>query len=73
MNTKSPGYKSFGADLASKESLITGEIYEVIGSYTWEEAQANKDIMRDDILKRIQVMFDSDFIFQVSFSDIIFQ
>ena len=73
MNTKSTGYKSFGADLASKESLITGEIYEVIGSYTWEEAQANKDIMRDDILKRIQVMFDSDFIFQVSFSDIIFQ
>lgn len=73
MNTKNPGYKSYGADLAAKESLITGEVYEVIGSYTWEEAQANKDLMREDILKRIQVMFDSDFIFQVSFSDIIFQ
>lgn len=73
MNTKNSGYKSYGADLASKESLITGEVYEVIGSYTLEEAQANKDLMRDDILRRIQTMFDSDFIFQVSFSDIIFQ
>ncbi len=73
MNTKNSGYKSYGADLASKESLITGEVYEVIGGYTLEEAQANKDLMRDDILRRIQTMFDSDFIFQVSFSDIIFQ
>lgn len=73
MNTKNPGYKAYGADLATKESLITGEVYEVIGGYTWEEAQSNKDLMREDILKRIQVMFDSDFIFQVSFSDIIFQ
>ena len=73
MNMKSDGYKSYGADLSTKESLITGEIYDVIGSYTWEEAQSNKALMREDILKRIQVMFDSDFIFQVSFSDIIFQ
>lgn len=73
MNTKNPGYKSYGADLSTKESLITGEIYDVIGGYTLEEAQANKDLMREDILKRIQAMFDSDFIFQVSFSDIIFQ
>ncbi len=73
MNTKSDGYKAFGADLSTKESLITGEIYDVIGGYTWEEAQSNKDLMREDILRRIQAMFDSDFIFQVSFSEIIFQ
>lgn len=73
MNTKNAGYKTYGADLATKESLITSEIYDVIGGYTLEEAQANKDLMREDILKRIQSMFDSDFIFQVSFSDIIFQ
>lgn len=73
MNKKSDGYKAYAADLSSKESLITGEVYDVIGGYTWEEAQSNKDLMREDILKRIQAMFDSDFIFQVSFSDIIFQ
>ena len=64
---------TYGADVSTKESLITGEIYDIIGSYTLEDAQANKELMREDILKRIQEMFDSDFIFQVSFSDIIFQ
>ena len=73
MNKKNAGYKAYGGDLEAKESLITSEIYDVIGGYTLEEAQANKDLMREDILKRIQTMFDSDFIFQVSFSDIIFQ
>ena len=45
----------------------------MIGNYTLEEAQADKDGMRNEILKEIQAMFDSDFIFQVAFSDIIFQ
>lgn len=73
MNTKSDGYKTYGADIATKESLITGEIYDVIGGYTLEEAQANRDMMREEILERVQEMFKSDFIFQVSFSDIMFQ
>lgn len=73
MNTKSEGYKTYGADISSKESLITSVIYDVVGNYTLEEAQADKDGMRNEILKEIQAMFDSDFIFQVAFSDIIFQ
>ncbi len=73
MNTKSDGYKTYGADLASKESLITSLIYDVVGGYTLEEAQANRELMKQDILKQIQVLFDSDFIFQVSFSEITFQ
>ncbi|WWR17009.1 flagellar basal body-associated FliL family protein [Lachnospiraceae bacterium JLR.KK008] len=73
MDIKNEGYKAYGAGLSSKESLITAKIYDIIGSYTLEEAQANKDLMREDILKQVQAMFDSDFIFQVSFSDIIFQ
>ncbi len=73
MNTKSDGYKTYGADISSKESLISSEVYDVIGNYTLEEAQADKDGMRNEILKKIQAMFDSDFIFQVAFSDIIFQ
>jgi len=73
MNKKSPGYKTHAADLSTKESLITGKVYDIVGTYTWEEAQANKEMMKDDILKGIQEMFNSDFIFQVSFSEIIFQ
>lgn len=73
MNTKSDGYKEFGSTLSTKESLITAKIYKIIGSYTMEEAQANKELMSEDILKEVQGMFDSDFIFQVSFGNIIFQ
>lgn len=73
MDTKNEGYETYSSSLDSKESLITAKIFEIIGSYTLEEAQANKDLLREDILKQIQAMFGSDFIFQVSFSDIIFQ
>lgn len=73
MNTKSDGYKAYGEDIATKESLISDKIYDVVGSYTLEEAQANRDMMREDILASIQQLFNSDFIFQVAFSDIMFQ
>lgn len=73
MNTKHDDYATYGATISSKESLITGEIVDVIKGYTWEEAQANTDLMREDILKRVQKMFESDFIYQITFSDILFQ
>lgn len=69
MDKRSDGYSSYGADLATKESLISGVVNDVIGQYTLEEAQANKIMMQEDILKEIQTLFDSDFIFKVTFSD----
>ncbi len=73
MDKTSDGYKSYGASVSSYESLITSAVYDVIGSYSVDEAQANKDIMREEILKRVQAIFDSTFIYQISFSDIMFQ
>lgn len=73
MNKKDEGYKSYGATLSTKESLIKSAINEVIGTYTLEEAQAEQTAMRKEILDKIQVMFDSQFIYDVSFSDIMFQ
>ena len=73
MNTQSDGYKTYGANIAEKESLIKSEINNVISQYTLTEARDNQDKMREEILERVQKMFDSDFIFNVSFSDIMFQ
>jgi len=73
MDKTHDGYKQFGGSMSSYESLITSAVYDVIGSYTLESAQANKDLMREEILKRVQAIFDSNFIYQVSFSDIMFQ
>lgn len=73
MNVNDKGYETYGTTLATKESLIRGIISEVIGSYTMEEVQANKDAVRQEILKKIQETFDSQFIYQVTFREDLFQ
>lgn len=71
-NIKHKDYKTYG-DLTTKESLIKSEIVEVVGSYTMEELQADTEQVRADMLARIQELFGSDFIFNVSISSILFQ
>lgn len=73
MNTKDKGYKSYGETLGDRESLIKSEISDVIGQHTVDEARNNQDQIRDEILVRIQALFDSEFIFNVSFSDTMVQ
>ncbi|MDD2972113.1 MAG: flagellar basal body-associated FliL family protein [Lachnospiraceae bacterium] len=73
MNKKDDGYKSYSATIAEKESLIKSAIIEVMGTYTVEEAQADQTALRQEILEKIQALFDSQFIYDVSFSDVMFQ
>ena len=76
MNTKHDDYKTYGEAeaLAGKESLIKGLIVEAFGDYTMEQIQAdNGDAVREDILGRIQTMYGSEFIYKVTFRDIIEQ
>lgn len=73
MNTKDKGYKKYGESLEERESLIKSEINDVYSQYTLEEARNNQDQIKEEILKRIQEMFDSEFIFNVAFSDIMYQ
>ncbi|MCQ2541352.1 MAG: flagellar basal body-associated FliL family protein [Lachnospiraceae bacterium] len=71
MNTKHDDFATYGA-LEEKEDLLKGEINSVIGGYTYTEAKLAQDQMCEDILKRVQAMYGSDFIYKVSFSEIIF-
>ena len=73
MDTTNEDFKEFGTTIAEKEDLIKGEIVDVISGYTIEEAQPNTDLLRDDILKRVQKMYDSEFIYNIVFRDILFQ
>lgn len=77
MNTKDKGYKSFGdaENMDAKKPLITEVIFDVIGSYTMEELKGGngEEDAKAEILRRIQSMYDSQFIFRVSFSDIKYQ
>ena len=69
MNTKDKGYKKYGEELESRESLIKGEINDVFSQHTLDDARNNQDQIREEILQRIQTMFESEFIFNVTFSD----
>lgn len=70
MNTKHDDYATYGAaeTFATKEGLITDIIYSVLANYTMDEAQSNSDQVKAEILQRIQELFNSDFIYGVSFS-----
>ena len=66
MNTKDKDYKTYGGDMESRESLIKSEITDVISSYTVEDARSNQDTIKSEILERIQTLFNSEFVFNVS-------
>ena len=77
LNTKDKGYKTYGSaeSMATYEPLITGEITNIIGSYTIDVLRepATQEEAREKILAVVQKMFDSEFVYNVSFSDIKFQ
>ena len=72
INSKHDDYKTYG-DLSTREDLIKGQINEVISQYTVDQARENQKVIEDEILSRIQTMFDSDFIFDVSLSSTLYQ
>lgn len=74
MNSKSDDYKTYGADIASKESMIKNEVNEAIGSLTYDECQAMTTAeIQSAVLQKVQTMYGSDFIYKIVFRDIIFQ
>ncbi len=73
INTKDKGYKTYGSDLSAQATMIKDEINNVFAQYTIEEARGNEEEIKSEILKGIQEMFDSEFIFDVSFSSIMYQ
>lgn len=73
LNSKAEDYEKYGTTIADKEDLIKGEINAVIGSHTLEEAAGNQDILREEILEKIRQMYNSDFVYNVVFREIVFQ
>lgn len=73
LNMKHDDYKEFQPLLAERESKIKSVIIDVIGGYTKEEASANVPALQQEILKKVQTLFGSDFIYEAYFRDIKFQ
>lgn len=75
MNMKDKAYKTYGETIAERESVIKDEAISVIGSYTAEELQVDPEYteVKTEILRRVQELFDSKFIYKIGFKDIIVQ
>lgn len=70
MDTKNKDYKTYGEKISEQSSLIKNAVFDVVGAYTYEEAQGKNEEMENKILEEIHDMFNSDFIYQVIFSDV---
>lgn len=73
INIKDKAYKKYGSDLTEQEPLIKDKINTIFGQYTLEEARQNESEIKKEILKEVQTMFDSEFIFNVAFSGVMYQ
>lgn len=65
MNSKNKDYEMY-SDLTTRESLIKGEISDVVSQCTIEQLRENSDVIEEQILERIQTMFASTFIYDVT-------
>jgi len=68
LNTKHEDYKKLQPTVTTQADLIKGEIISAIGSHTLEEIQEGTDGIRMEILQRLQTLFGSQFIFNVTFT-----
>lgn len=70
MDSKNKDYKKYGAAIDTKSSLIKNAVLNVVSEYTYEAAQGKTQEMEKKILEELRETFDSDFIYQVLFSDV---
>ena len=75
MNTASPDYATYGTSesLSGMRDLVKSIVTETLASYTMEELQEDNQGAKDAILEKVQEMFNSNFIYDVSFSGVLFQ
>jgi flagellar FliL protein len=68
MDSTHEDYKTYSETMADREGLIKDVIFDVIGNYTMEQMQSDSKTVKAEILERIQELFNSDFIYSVSFN-----
>ena len=74
MDSSNADFKSYKLEgVSERKSLIQSEITEVFGDYTLDEARADTEGLKKEILQRLQQLFGSNFIYKVSFSEIVWQ
>ncbi|MBQ8118348.1 MAG: flagellar basal body-associated FliL family protein [Lachnospiraceae bacterium] len=74
VNTKHEDYKTYGSAeaLAGRDALIKDAVSSVVSKHTLAELQADPglDKLKAEILQAVQNIYQSDFIYKVSISDV---
>lgn len=70
LNTKHTDYKTYGEDIDAKASLIKDVVTSTVSVHTESECRDDFDGLKTEILKAVQGLFQSDFIFGVSINDV---
>lgn len=73
INSKHEDFEAFNPTVANNKSLFKSIIIEVIGNHTLDEVLDDPEGLRTEILAKIQEAYNSDFIYKVAFSNIMYQ
>jgi flagellar FliL protein len=73
MNSKHKDFETLNPKVSVNSNAIEEIIQEEFAKYSRDEVEANKDVIKDNIITRIQELFQSDFIISVSFGNLILQ
>ena len=75
MNKASADYATLGTEesLASMKELVKSKVTNTLASYSMEELQSGMDeTAKETILEEVQVLYGSNFIYDVSFSSVLY-
>ena len=66
-------YKTMRPTIDTAMSMIDSKVIEVLTKYTMEQANNNKEEIRKELLGELQTLFNSTFIYDISFTSFITQ
>ena len=75
LDSSNPDYATYGTaeSFATYEDMIKSKITEVIGAYTLDEIRNHEAEAKEALLEKIQEMFGSGFVYDLSFSGSVYQ
>ncbi len=73
MNTTSADYETASTQIDGMKDLVKGKVTNVLSSYSLEELQADDTLAKEQILEGVQELFNSKFIYEVTFSSVLYQ
>jgi flagellar FliL protein len=73
INKKHPDTEKLQPLIAENENIIKGFVTEEFSEYTIDDVKDNQQIIKDRVLERVQDYFQSDFVINVSFGNLISQ